>query len=73
MANGEKFWKYSRVISWLIGILFVAGITYGQIWRNSKDIQKVEIKAETNEKTIIGIEKDIQYIKAGIDDIKKKL
>lgn len=71
-VNG-KTW---RIIGILAGILFVvlgAVYAYGRRDERVDMLQKTAIKADTNEKAIIGIQKDIEYIKKGVDDIKEQL
>lgn len=82
----EKITKNGRAIKVLIsivvfGILVVAGFTtqWNQIGTNVEDITEnreeiAEVKetVEENEKRLIGIGKDIEYIREGIDEIKKR-
>lgn len=78
MANNEKIlcwlrktWLSLRILGLIAALLIGVGIAYAEISANSKAVEKTTIKADANEKTLIGMGKDIEYIKRGIDDIKK--
>lgn len=71
--NNEKIWKISRILVPIFIALLVAVYAYGRL--NGR-VEAVEIevkKVDTNEKAIIGLQKDIEYIKKGVDDIKGQL
>ena len=67
--NGN-LWKY---LIYAATILVEVGVYMTVIESNCKRIEKVEARSEKNEKDIIGMQKDISYIKEGIDDIKAEL
>ena len=67
--NGN-LWKY---LIYAATILVAVGVYMTVIESNCKRIEKVEARSEKNEKDIIGMQKDISYIKEGIDDIKAEL
>jgi len=67
--NGS-LWKY---LIWISAVLIAVGVYKTVIESNCDRITKVEIRAEKNERDIIGMQKDISYIKEGIDRIEKKL
>ena len=59
------------------GILVTVATAYAtlraRVEDNTNDIKVVTIKAEASEKAVIGIQKDIEYIKKSTDKILKKL
>lgn len=65
--NGMMKW-----IIWIATAIFALGAMGEVIRSNRNRIEKVEVKAESNANTIIGIEKDIQYIREGIDDLRER-
>jgi len=67
--NGN-IWK---VLIYISGVLVAIGVYTTVIKSNCDRIKKVEIRSEQNEKNIIGMQKDISYIKEGVDDIKYEL
>jgi len=67
--NGN-IWK---VLIYISGVLVAIGVYTTVIKSNCEKIEKVEIRSEQNEKDIIGMKKDITYIKDGVDDIKFEL
>jgi len=67
--NGN-IWK---VLIYISGVLVAIGVYTTVIKSNCERIEKVEIRSEQNEKDIIGMKKDITYIKDGVDDIKFEL
>ena len=74
MANNNgKIWKIIAivltVISMGIGIVYGYGRLNGRFEAVEKEIPKIN----NNENAIIGMEKDIGYIKEAVDRIEKKL
>ena len=51
------------------GVLYA----YGRYTERVDTLQKTITKAENNERAIIGIEKDLEYLKDGMDKILRKL
>ena len=76
MADGQLN-GWAKIILAIGGILVAVAIAYGtlrnSVETNTKDIAAVAIKADASEKAVIGIQKDIGYIKEGIDEIKVEL
>ena len=62
-----------KILIYIAGILMAAGVYCATVRQNTERIDKVEIKANSSEKDIIGLKKDISYIKEGVDDIKDEL
>ncbi len=77
MANNDKLFKTIRLVVMCGSILVAVTLAYAslneRVTQNIIHIETITTKAETNEKTIIGIKRDIEYIKEGIDDIKEEL
>lgn len=71
--NNEKLWKISRILVPILIALAVAVFAYGRHVERVDTLQKTTIKADANEKAIIGFQKDIHYIKEAVDDIKAEL
>lgn len=82
--NNEIFWKYikifwqiSRSILAAAAILVAIAIAYGtlreRVNTNQTTINRVQIKADANERAIVELRTDVKYIKQGVDDIKAKL
>jgi len=71
----EKLNGTLKFIAWIVFIVFAAGGLYaritGQVNANKTLIDEIKPKVEQNEKQIIKIDKDLEYIKKGIDEIKK--
>ena len=71
-GNG-RMWK---IIAIIVIILLAAGgglYGYGRLNGRFEAVEKVIPKIDANENAIIGIHKDIEYIKKGVDRIEKKL
>jgi len=67
-GNGSKW------IQWVVGIIFLAGIAYATIYVNSgritasvADIKAVSEKTEKACNDVIGLQKDVFYIKEKVD------
>lgn len=67
--NGN-LWK---VLIYISGILVTIGVYTTIVKYNCDKIEKVEIRSVQNKEDIIGIKKDISYIREGVDDIKLEL
>lgn len=61
------------VIITISSILWAASAQNSRFENSCEKINKIEEKSNNNEKKIIGIGKDIEYIKNGIDEIKKEI
>lgn len=64
----------TKLIIWIFGIIFLAGVTYatiyvnaGNISDNSEDIEKVESRTEKTNSEVVGLKKDVFYIKEKVD------
>ena len=64
----------SKLYIWVLSIIFVAGITYatiyvnaGKIADNVTDIKTVSGKVDTARNDVIGLQKDVFYIKEKVD------
>lgn len=71
-GNG-KTWK---IIAIIVSMLFAAGgglYGYGRLNGRFEAVEKEIPKIDANENSIIGMKKDIEYIKKGVDRIEKKL
>ena len=71
-GNG-KSWK---IIAIIVTILLAAGgglYGYGRLNGRFEAVEKEIPKIDANENSIIGMKKDIEYIKKGVDRIEKKL
>ncbi len=62
--NNEKVWRFARLVVPIV--LAVLGVVYAYG-------RTISVKVNTNEKSIIVLTKDIEYIKKGIDRIEGKL
>ena len=71
--NNDKIWKISRIVVPLI--LAMAGFVYayGRLNGRVETIETQVIKVDANEKAIIGLQKDVEYIREAVDRIEKKL
>ena len=69
--NGNG-WVWKLAI-FLAGALVAAGGYIATVRSNTNRIEKVEVKAHETETTVVGMQKDIEYIKVGIDEIKEEV
>lgn len=53
----------------VIGVVF----GYGRHIERVETLQKTAIKADKNERAVIGLQKDIEYIKKAVDRIERKM
>lgn len=53
--------------------LVVAVYAYGKLNNRVETVETQVIKVEANEKAIIGLQKDVEYIREAVDRIEKKL
>lgn len=67
--NNEKIWKNSRILVPILLALLATVYAYGV--RNGR-VEAAE-KINANKMAIISLQKDIEYIKQGVDDIKEQL
>jgi len=67
--NGN-LWKY---LIWVAAILIAIGVYKAVIESNCERIDKVELRAAQNERDIIGMKRDIAYIKEGVIRIENKM
>lgn len=70
MNTNGKTWK---ILVAVILAAFGAVYGYGKHVERVETLKKTETKADNNENAIIGLQKDIEYIKKGVDDIKGEL
>lgn len=69
--NGLNWFNRNwRIITTIGTILVTIGILYARVDNNSTKADSAATKAEINEKAIIGIQKDIDYVKQDTSDIK---
>ena len=71
--NNQKIWKISRILVPVFLALVVAVYAYGRL--NGR-VEAVEIKVEKAEDTrerLIRVEEGVEYLKKGVDEIKKEL
>jgi len=63
------------MIVWLLGIVFVAGgffyITNYRVGKNCKKIDEHGDAIQEHTIVIVGLTKDVEYIKKGVDDLKE--
>jgi hypothetical protein len=69
--NGNG-WALKLTI-FLAGALIAVGGYIATVRSNTKRIEMVEVKTHIVETTVVGIQKDIEYIKVGIDEIKEEV
>lgn len=71
--NNGRIWK---IIAIALTVLITAAsglYGYGRLNGRFEAVEKEIPKIDANENAIIGIQKDIEYIKKGVDRIEKKL
>jgi len=66
-ANGMMKW-----VIWVAAALITLGAMGEVIRSNRGRLDKVEPKVETNSNVMIGMQKDIQHIKEGVDELRKR-
>ena len=71
--NNGKTWRIFAIV--LTVVLAVAGGLYGYGRLNGRfeAVEKEIPKIDANENAIIGIQKDVEYIKKAVDRIEEKL
>lgn len=69
MNTNEKIWKIGRIFVPIFLALVAAVYAYGV--RNGR-VEAAE-KIDANKIAIIGLQKDIEYIKKAVDRIEKKI
>ena len=69
---------WTKLLIWTVSILFLAGFTYATIYANSgkisdnkTDISKVSDKVDEACGQVIGLQKDVFYIKEKVDNNAK--
>lgn len=62
-----------KTLIYMAGALIAVGVFFATVSNNTDRIEKVEGKTEQHETDIVGLQKDIDYIKDGVDDIKLDL
>ena len=70
--NGT-LWK---IIALVMGLLLAAGAAvygYGELNGRFEAVEKEILKVNENEDAIVGLQKDIEYIRESVDRIEKKL
>ena len=71
--NNEKIWRWSKIL--LVILLTLASVVYGY-GRLSHRVETIEtdiVKVSENEKAIVGLTKDVEYIKQTVDRIEAKI
>ena len=71
--SNNRFWLIARVFVPIFLALGGVLYAYGRYTERVDTLQKTITKAENNERAIIGIEKDLEYLKDGMDKILRKL
>ena len=75
LNNNEKIRGWFRLLWPIIVALLLVAAAFAtlraDVKDNTEDIEKVEIKAEATENTVIKMEANIAHIKEGIDEIKQ--
>jgi len=71
--NDEKFWRIVKVIGFIAGIIFTCGIFVEKFNTHNTRLEKIEGKADSNERNIIEMKGDIKYIRYSIDEINRKI
>lgn len=69
----DKIWKISRILVPIFLALLVAVYAYGQLNGRFEAIEKEVVKAEDTRERLIRVEEGVEYLKKGVDDIKKEL
>ena len=73
MKNNEKIWRWVKIL--LVIILALASVVYGYGRLNHR-VETIEtdiVKVSENEKSIVGLKKDVEYIKETVDRIEAKI
>ena len=73
--NGATKWISIAMAFLVLFASIIASYTYLQAKTTdlSDDIAEIKPKCEQNEKDVIGMKKDLEYIKKGIDEIKAEV
>jgi len=71
--NNEKLWRWARLIMVILVPLLVAVYAYGRLNGRVETIENDIIKVSENEKAIVGLKKDVEYIRQAVDRIEDKM
>lgn len=71
--NNEKIWRWSKIL--LVILLTLASVVYGygRLNHRVETIETEIVKVSENEKAIVGLTKDVEYIKETVDRIEAKI
>ena len=71
--NNDLFWKVMRPVLTIVLVLLTVAVAYGslceKVENNTMRNCEQEVVIGENEKDIIGVKKDIYYIRGRVDDI----
>lgn len=63
-----------NLIKWIVGLIFAAGVVYattqvnqGRVTKNAEQIEKLDNKTDKVCNDVIGLQKDVFYIKEKVD------
>ena len=71
--NNEKIWRWVKILIPIILILATVVYGYGRLNHRVEAIETDIVKVSENEKAIIGLTKDVEYIKKAVDRIEAKI
>jgi len=71
--NNEKFWRWARLVLAILVPLLVAVYAYGRLNGRVETIESDIVKVSENEKAIVGLKKDVEYIRQAVDRIEGKI
>ena len=71
MAKNGLNGRIWQIMAYIAGIIFAAGIAYGVINNNSRRIENVNSKVDNACRDVIGLQKDVFYIKEKVDSNAK--
>jgi len=71
--NNEKIWRWLKILIPLLFVLATVVYGYGRLNHRVEEIETEIVKVSENEKAIIGLTKDVEYIKKAVDRIEAKI
>ena len=71
--NSEKIWRWVKILIPIILVLASVVYGYGRLNHRVETIETEIVKVSENEKAIVGLTKDVEYIKQTVDRIEAKI
>ena len=71
--NSEKIWRWVKILIPIILVLASVVYGYGRLNHRVETIETDIVKVSENEKAIVGLTKDVEYIKQTVDRIEAKI